>query len=203
MAGPVPTGPENNLRFPGQYFDSETGLHYNWNRYYEPGTGRYLRVDPVGIEGGINLYVYTDNNAINLIDTMGCDWTSIPGIGLINNLINDPVGMNLSDYSVTIQYCDPLAIDECKDRVRAQYAKFAYDYTGTNLIHEGLDALSIGTIGVITKMTPIGWVANEVFFWEATLDGEVTWLKIEEMQKALKAAEKKCEEQYKQCCSKE
>ena len=40
---------ENNLRFPGQYEDQETGLHYNWHRYYDPSTGRYLEQDPVNI----------------------------------------------------------------------------------------------------------------------------------------------------------
>jgi RHS repeat-associated protein len=38
---------ENNLRFPGQYFDQETDLHYNWHRYYDPNVGRYLRIDPL------------------------------------------------------------------------------------------------------------------------------------------------------------
>ncbi len=63
---------ENNLRFPGQYYDSETGLHYNWYRYYEPEIGRYLRTDPIGFLGGdVNLYRYVGNNPVNWGDPWG------------------------------------------------------------------------------------------------------------------------------------
>jgi len=61
----------NNLRFPGQYFDQETGLCWNLWRYYDPEIGRYLRVDPIGLAGGINLFVYVGNNPINRIDPYG------------------------------------------------------------------------------------------------------------------------------------
>lgn len=61
----------NNFRFAGQYYDEETGLHYNYHRYYDPKTGRYLTPDPIGLDGGINPYVYSLNNPINLIDPLG------------------------------------------------------------------------------------------------------------------------------------
>ena len=62
----------NNLRFPGQYYDEETGLHYNWFRYYDPEIGRYTKIDPIGFSGGeINLYGYGRNNPIIFRDVDG------------------------------------------------------------------------------------------------------------------------------------
>jgi len=49
------------LRWPGHYYDAETGLHENRFRTYSPELGRYLQSDPLGVEGGLNLYAYTDN----------------------------------------------------------------------------------------------------------------------------------------------
>ena len=61
----------NNFRFAGQSYDEETGLHYNYHRYYSLKTGRYLTPDPIGLQGGINLYTYASNNPINRIDPLG------------------------------------------------------------------------------------------------------------------------------------
>ncbi|BCL29953.1 hypothetical protein GCM10017557_48120 [Streptomyces aurantiacus] len=64
----VPAGPAGGdrlvdcpLRFPGQYFDTETGLHYNHHRYYEPGTARYLSPDPLGRTPAPNQHAYVKN----------------------------------------------------------------------------------------------------------------------------------------------
>ena len=62
----------NNLRFLGQYYDDETGLHYNYFRDYNPNTGRYVEADPIGIEQGMNhLYGYVGNNPVNFGDPWG------------------------------------------------------------------------------------------------------------------------------------
>ena len=67
-----------NLRADGQYEDSETGLYYNWYRYYNPSLGRYITSDPLGLAAGNNTYIYVNGNPINYTDPMGlatCTYT--------------------------------------------------------------------------------------------------------------------------------
>ena len=64
-------GTKINLRFPGQYYDQESGLHYNWNRYYDPQLGRYIISDQTGLRGGSNTYNYADSNSLRHIDPDG------------------------------------------------------------------------------------------------------------------------------------
>ncbi len=70
------------LRFPGQYYDEETDLFENWHRYYDPGSGRYLSVEPLmqmpghietaAVSGrSIQPYAYANNNPLAYIDPTG------------------------------------------------------------------------------------------------------------------------------------
>ncbi|MGX9379881.1 RHS repeat-associated core domain-containing protein [Pseudomonas sp. JQ36] len=68
---------DNPLRFQGQYFDAETGLHYNRHRYYNPGTGRFLTPDPIKLAGGLNNYQYVPNPT-GWIDPLGLN-SDCPG----------------------------------------------------------------------------------------------------------------------------
>ena len=100
-----------NVRFPGQHYDQETGLHYNYFRYYDPGTGRYLTSDPIGLDGGLNTYSYVFQNPIRSIDTDGLRGASS---SVIRKFIEELVQSKAGD-----QITSPLFEDMIKDRQEA------------------------------------------------------------------------------------
>jgi RHS repeat-associated protein len=71
----------NDLRFPGQLYDAETGLHYNYFRDYDPSLGRYVQSDPIGLRGGVNRYGYSFGNPIVLADPFGLEVQVEVGVG--------------------------------------------------------------------------------------------------------------------------
>jgi RHS repeat-associated protein len=73
-ANPSPSGAgifAYNLRFPGQVFDGQAGLHYNYFRDYDPAVGRYVESDPIGLNGGVNTYLYARATPLALSDMLG------------------------------------------------------------------------------------------------------------------------------------
>jgi RHS repeat-associated protein len=60
-----------NLRYPGQYFDKESNLHFNWMRSYSPNNGRYTQADPIDLAGGWNRYGYVEGNPLSFVDPEG------------------------------------------------------------------------------------------------------------------------------------
>jgi RHS repeat-associated protein len=81
--------------FPGQYYDQESGMYYNYFRTYNPATGRYLESDPIGLQGGLNTYAYGLNNPIYWSDPTG----EVIGQAIILTLIGMGAGMAV-DYII-------------------------------------------------------------------------------------------------------
>ncbi|MDQ1818149.1 RHS repeat-associated core domain-containing protein, partial [Massilia sp. CCM 9210] len=81
-----------NLRFPGQYYDRETNLHYNYYRDYDPQTGRYVQSDPIGLDGGINTYGYVGGNPLTFIDPFGLDSTCMSACKAVGGGIGGAAG---------------------------------------------------------------------------------------------------------------
>ncbi|WP_243051983.1 RHS repeat-associated core domain-containing protein [Escherichia coli] len=96
---------EQPLRLPGQYYDEETGLHYNLFRYYAPECGRFISQDPIGLLGGLNLYAYAPN-PLSWIDPLGLSAASdLPQLkgrspGAIGSILTDN-GFNLDKQTST------------------------------------------------------------------------------------------------------
>jgi RHS repeat-associated protein len=134
-----------NLRYPGQYFDKESGLSYNYFRSYDSRTGRYSQSDPIGLDGGWNRFGYAEQNPLSFSDPQGLQATipvprtTIPAFTsacLANPALCGPVLAGAGGYAVgtliypiierplsrAIDYCfsDSTSNGECKKQCDAQ-----------------------------------------------------------------------------------
>jgi len=101
-----------DLRFPGQFFDRETFLHYNYLRdCYDPATGRYCQSDPVGLVGGLNPYLYVRNYPLELADPTGLLYPELEKLlkdsvnQIMNRMMGTPAGP-ITGMAIGQQICE-------------------------------------------------------------------------------------------------
>ena len=133
-------GPMSDIfrhRFSTKYYDSETGLYYYGHRFYNPAVMRWINRDPIGESGGLNLYMFCNNNPMVHVDMIGYSvWDYVPFISTaraaIEVYIGHIPGSSATDYPFVSPkdcICDKInAEEECKEKVKimsSQYAKEA------------------------------------------------------------------------------
>ena len=141
-----------NLRGSNQYFDAETGLHYNIARYFDPESGRYLTPDPLGQAGGRNLYAFAEGDPVNNVDPFGLQsmpsWEQDRAAPDTTNISSWGFDRRLRYVLMTAAENSPAAI---RDALLEMVTPQAIAITATIML-----------AWAASQLTPYGWAADLV-----------------------------------------
>jgi RHS repeat-associated protein len=147
-----------NLRYPGQYFDQESNLHYNYHRSYSETVGRYTQSDPIGLDGGWNRFGYAEQNPMSYSDPLGLVST-VACANPINLAACTAAGMELGGGALTLSRILNLVqaaakaaasandsdTDRCNEKCKE--AKLKANVAFNNLVGRLIDYLTGGVRG--------------------------------------------------------
>ena len=100
-----------NVRFPGQYYDAESQLHYNYFRTYDPETGRYITSDPIGLSGGLNTFGYVEGNPLYWTDPLGLQRSRGIGVNIPTRGTVSTTTMNRDLHEAAQNANDPSSVE--------------------------------------------------------------------------------------------
>ena len=134
---------EFNLRFAGQYYDSESSLHYNIYRTYDPNAKRYMQSDPIGLAGGFNTYNYVGRNPLNGVDPLG--------------LLKNQIGVNV-------------ALMDTRPGLKGFAEIYKFDNNIFYIFAEGYEDGNVGAFGVSSNYVNISQIKNNAIFPNSTIN---------------------------------
>ena len=158
------------LRLPGQYYDRESALHYNYLRDYDPGLGRYIQSDSIGLEGGLNTYVYVEGNALIYIDPVGLWTLSLGGRGSFfyggaGGTVGGSVGISTSgQICFQIQTCGRLGAGASIGVGAAASVGSGQFCEGDSLGGGGFTTLGVGPFGGVSTNTTLNGTTGSLSF---------------------------------------
>ena len=147
---------EYNPRFPGQYFDKETNLHYNYFRYYEPETGRYVSPDPIGLAGGLNIFSYASADPLSYSDPYGLFELPV----LSQSFVDTTAGFGDGVYkAITLGLGDLQDIRNALG-INGGINKCSNEYEMSSATGNVVGAAALGGALVNKSFKPGGWLNN-------------------------------------------